>query len=41
MGVILILYSCVHSSPYLFVRGDDQIIYYPGADVLTGEPRDA
>jgi len=41
MGVILILYSCVHSSPYLFVCGDDRIIYYPEADVLTCESGDA
>jgi len=27
MGVILILHSYVHSSPYLFVCGDDRIIY--------------
>jgi len=31
----------VHSSPYLCVYGDDRIICYPGADDLTGEPRDA
>jgi len=41
MSVILILYSYVHSLPYLFVCGDDRIIYYPGADDLTGEPGDA
>jgi len=41
MGVILILYSHVHSSPYLFVCDDDRIIYYPRADDLTGERRDA
>jgi len=26
----------MHSSPYLCVCGDDRMIYYPGADVLTG-----
>jgi len=41
MGVILILYSYVHNSPYLFACGDERIIYYPGADVLIGEPEDA
>jgi len=41
MGVIFILYLYVHSSPYLFVCGDDQITCYPGVDVLTGEPRNA
>jgi len=41
MGVIFILYLYMHSSPYLFVCDDDRIIYYPGVDDLTGEPRDA
>jgi len=41
MGVIFILYLYMHSSPYLFVCGDDRIIYYPGADDLTGESGDA
>jgi len=31
----------MHSSPYLCVYGDDQMIRYPGADDLTGEPGDA
>jgi len=31
----------VHSLPYLFVCGDDWVIYYPGADDVTGEPGDA
>jgi len=31
----------MHSSPYLCVCGDDQMIYYPGVDDLTGEPGDA
>jgi len=31
----------VHSSPYLCVYGDDQIICYPRADDVTGEPADA
>ena len=29
----------MHSLPYLCVRGDDRITYYPEADDLTGEPR--
>jgi len=41
MGVIFILYLYVNSSPYLFVCGDDQIIYYPVADDVTGESGDA
>jgi len=40
MGVIFILYLYVHSSPYLFVCGDDRITYYLGADDLTSEPGD-
>jgi len=31
----------VHSSSYLCVFGDDRIIFYPGADDVTGEPGDA
>jgi len=31
----------MHSSPYLCACGNDQMIYYPGADNLTGEPGDA
>jgi len=34
-------YVYVHSSPYLFVCGDDRVIYYPGADNVSGEPGDA
>jgi len=30
----------MHSSPYLYVCGNDRIIYYPRADDLTGEPGD-
>jgi len=41
MGVIFILYLYVHSSPYLFVYGDDWITCYLGANDLTGEPGDA
>jgi len=37
----IFIYVYVHSSPYLFVCGNDWIIYYPGADDVTGEPRDA
>jgi len=31
----------MHSSPYLYVCGDDRMIYYSRADDLTGEPGDA
>jgi len=31
----------VHSSPYLFVCGDDRITCYPEVDDLIGEPGDA
>jgi len=31
----------MHSSPYLFVCGDDQVTCYSGADDVTGEPRAA
>jgi len=31
----------VHSSPFLCVCDDDQMIRYPGADDLTGGPGDA
>jgi len=31
----------VHSSPFLCVCGDDQMIRYPGADDLTGGLGDA
>jgi len=41
MGVIFILYIDVHSSPYLFVCGDDKITCYSGVDDLTGGPGDA
>jgi len=41
MGIIFNLYLYMHSSPYLYVCGDDRIIYYPGADDLIGEPSDA
>ena len=35
MGIIFHSFY-MHSSPYLCVCGDDRMIYYPGADVLTG-----
>jgi len=35
------IYVYVHNSPYLFVCGDDQIIYYPGADDVSSELGDA
>jgi len=31
----------VHSSPFLYVCGDDQMIRYLGVDDLTGGPGDA
>jgi len=37
MGIIFNLFN-MHSSPYLCVCGDDQMIYSPGADDLTSEP---
>jgi len=39
--LFLYIYISVHSSPYLYVYGDDQITCYPGADDLTSEPKDA
>jgi len=41
LGFYVFEYIYVHSSSYLFVCGDDQVIYYPGADDVTGEPEDA
>jgi len=38
---LIFIYICVHSSPYLFVCGNDRVIYYSGADNVTGEPGDA
>jgi len=40
MGIIFNLFN-MYSSPYLCVYDDDRMIYYSGADVLTGEPGDA
>jgi len=40
MYIYIYTYIFVHSSPYLRVCGDYQITCYPGADDLTGEPRD-
>jgi len=31
----------MHGSPYLLVFDDGRMIYYSGADDLTGEPGDA
>jgi len=31
------IYIYVHSSPYLFVCGDDRVTCYPVADDVTGE----
>jgi len=42
LGIIFIfIYVYLHSSPYLFVYGDDRVIYYLGADDVTCEPGDA
>jgi len=46
MGVLLILcyYICYFyfiSSPFLFVFGDDRVIYYTGADDDIGDGEDA
>jgi len=41
MGLFIFIFIYVHSSPYLFVCGDDQVNYYPGTDDVTGEPRHA
>jgi len=41
MGGIFILciyLYIVHSSPFLYVCGDDRITRYPGADDVTGGP---
>jgi len=38
------LYICYFyfiSSPFLFVHGDDRVIRYTGADVDTGDAKDA
>jgi len=37
----ILIYVYVNSSPYLFLCGDDRVIYYPGADDVSGEPGDA
>jgi len=37
----IFIYTYVHSSPYLFVCGDDRVTCYPGADDVSGEPGDA
>jgi len=37
----IFIYVYVHSSPYLFVCDDDWVIYYLGADDVSGEPGDA
>jgi len=39
--VSYLFYIYVHSSPYLFARGEDRITCYSGADHLTGESGDA
>jgi len=41
VGVIQIYVYLMHSSPYLFVCGDDRVTYYPGVDDVSGEPGDA
>jgi len=37
----IFIYTYVHSSPYLFVCGDDRVTCYPGADDVSSEPGDA
>jgi len=37
----IFIYVYVHSSPYMFVCGDDRVIYYPGADDVSSESGDA
>jgi len=39
VSYLFYIHMCI--APYLFVCGDDRIIYYPGADDLTSEPGDA
>jgi len=34
--ILYICYFIFHSSPFLFVYGDDRVIRYTGADVETG-----
>jgi len=41
VGLFHIYFTYVHSSPYLFMYGDDQVTCYPRADKVTGEPGDA
>jgi len=41
MEVIYFTSIYVHSSPYLFVCGDDRITCYPRVNDLTGESGDA
>jgi len=40
-GYFIFIYLYVHSSPYLFVYGDDRVTCYPGADDVSSGPRDA
>ena len=37
----IVIYVYVDNSPYLFVCGDDRVIYYPGPDDVSGELGDA
>jgi len=37
----IFIFIYVHSSPYLFMCGDDRVTCYPGTDDITGGPRDA
>jgi len=41
VGLFHIYFIFVHTSPYLFVCGDNRVTCYPGADDVTSEPRDA
>jgi len=40
-GYFIFIYLYVHSSPYLFVYGDDRITCYPEANDVSGGPGDA
>jgi len=37
----IFIFVLVHSSPYLFVCGNDRVTCYPGADDVAGKRGDA
>ena len=41
VGLFIFIFIYVHSSPYLFVFGDDRVNCYPGVGDVTGELGDA